>query len=347
MISGQDNKLIMPVGTFSGRVFPDGPGRMRALSASVLKSAPSRNVRAAPVPGVLRLRGAMPFNDAGRKGNAPRSCGRADLRPDMTGTSSRQGQRHDSSVPASAFSLRAGFCAAPGDKVGPGESALAAQRHVLYGRPAAKRSKPRSCRALAHRSLHRARPTAGDELRPPPSCGTSSSSCARLSRSVFFPPPVPAPPSPAARFPFSDSLRRRGVRRTNVSPASLPSCPSPLFRRASLSFPLRPRLPFCSGPPALLPCASSPSAERSPFPVMLHRPASSRLFRQQGINAWDSFAFFLKKNSGGRIFFSNSVKKTAPCTPSQNQPAIMAYLFPISIAVDGTYHFFLSPNHAS
>ena len=208
-------------------------------------------------------------------------------------------------------------------------------------------SASRPCRALSHRGLHRPRLTAGDELRPPPSCGTSSSSCARLSRSVSFPPPVPAPPSPAARLPFSGSLRRRGVRRTNVSPASLPSCPSPLFRRASLSFPLRPRLPFCSGPPALLPCASSPSAERSPFPVMLHRPASSRLFRQQGINAWDSFAFFLKKNSGGRIFFSNSVKKTAPCTPSQNQPAIMAYLFPISIAVDGTYHFFLSPNHAS
>lgn len=68
MISGQDNKLIMPVGTFSGRVFPDGPGRMRALSASMLKNAPSRNVRAAPVPGVLRLRGAMPSTmPAGRE----------------------------------------------------------------------------------------------------------------------------------------------------------------------------------------------------------------------------------------------------------------------------------------
>ena len=242
---------------FSGRVFPDGPGRMRALSASVLKSASSRNVRAAPVPGVLRLRGAMPFNDAGRKGNAPRSCGRAHLRPDMTGTSSRQGQRHDSSVPASAFSLRAGFCAAPGDKVGPGESALAAQRHVLYGRPAAKRSKPQFCLPTLPR------PVASRPSSAPPDRRRRTSASAFLRHVLIF----VRPALPFCLLPASCAC------------SALSGCAFSFLRL--LTPPGRPPHQCFPGVAPVLPIAAFPAG----IPFFPPPSAASLLFRASGASA--------------------------------------------------------------
>lgn len=351
MISGQDNKLIMPVGTFSGRVFPDGPGRMRALSASILKkrAVPQRAGCAGP------RRPAAPwghaFNDAGRKGNAPQSCGRAHIRPDMTGTSSRQGQRRDSSVPASAFSLRAGFCAAPGDKVGSGESALAAQRHVLYGRPAAKRSKPQFCLPTLPRSVA-SRPSSA----PADRRRRTSASAFLRHVLIFVRPALPFCLLPALLCLFRPLRLRSSFLRLLTPPGRPPrQCfpgVAPVLRIAA--FPAG--IPFFPPPSAasLLFRASGASAVRiASFSGTLFLPChapSSGIFAAlpaAGDQRMGLFCFFLEKKFWRPYLFFKLCEKTAPCTPSQNQPAIMAYLFPISIAVDGTYHFFLSPNHAS
>ena len=203
MISGQDNEHPALVVQSFFRARLSGRARTDARSLRV-RSLQARR----PAMGGLRRAPAScgsaghAFNDAGRKGNPPQSCGRAD-HPADSAVHDRdffpQERTCDSSVPASAFSLRAGSRLPPETRSLPGNQLL--HCNVMFqiaalrqsGRNASPAS--RSFRSSARRSSSHLRHLHRDELQPPPLCASSPRPCAA------FPSPLPAVESAPSFFP--------------------------------------------------------------------------------------------------------------------------------------------------
>lgn len=254
-------------------------------------------------------------------------------------------------MPASAFSLRAGFCDAPGDKVGPGESALAAQRHVLYGRPAAKRPKHRSCLPLLPRSAASKPSSAPADRRR----RTSASAFLRHVL-IFVRPALPFCLLPALLCLFRPLRLRSSFLRLLTPPWRPPhQCSpgvAPVLRIAA--FPAG--IPFFPSPSAasLLFGACGASAVRiASFSGTLSLPRhapSSGIFAALPA-AWDQrmglFCFFLEKKSWRSYLFFKLCEKNGTMHAVTESTCHNDLSFPYIHAVDGTYHFFISPNHVS
>lgn len=333
MISGQDNEHPALVVQSFFRARLSGRARTDARSLRV-RSLQARR----PAMGGLRRAPAScgsaghAFNDAGRKGNPPQSCGRAD-HPADSAVHDRdffpQERTCDSSVPASAFSLRAGSRLPPETRSLPGNQLL--HCNVMFqiaalrqsGRNASPAS--RSFRSSARRSSSHLRHLHRDELQPPPLCASSPRPCAA------FPSPLSAVESAPSFFPHASAGTGQASAEPRLSSgaAPVPSMAPQPFRRSSRpssrtkhaapphAFPPAPHSRFRTKVPKR---ALSVGARAQVRPFARPRPPAAASTGQK------SSSFHLEKNPGNTyliIHLSPKNKKTYAIP--RGQPVIMTH----------------------